>query len=205
MKLVMTDIIENMPMAGTRLDRRAALTMGLMVSGALALVPAASLLSGCGARPLISGDHSTLVLILLGLVVPDTNSPGAGTMDNMAFVLKAVNSGLMNAPVDTLARLEEELDWRAGARFVDLPPDRREQIVVAHDKAVFDRPIAFPCPWFTTKALILMSYYTSEAGASQELAYELAPGRYDPDVPVNASWKPLVNDWAGNSIKKAIA
>ena len=60
-------------------------------------------------------------------------------------------------------------------------------------------------PWLSTKALILIAYFTSEAGASQQLRYEIVPGRFDPDLPLDKDWKPLSNDWAANAIKKGIA
>ena len=55
------------------------------------------------------------------------------------------------------------------------------------DARAFARPVdATLSPalqqWPTIKGLILIGYYTSEIGASQELRYVLVPGRFDPDV-----------------------
>lgn len=48
------------------------------------------------------------------------------------------------------------------------------------------RRSARPAPafWPTFKRLVLVGYYTSEAGATEELRYEAVPGRYDGCLPV---------------------
>ena len=50
-------------------------------------------------------------------------------------------------------------------------------------------------PWRTIKTLILTGYYTSEVGASQELRFELVPGRWDPALPVTAETRACSSDW----------
>jgi hypothetical protein len=42
-----------------------------------------------------------------------------------------------------------------------------------------------------------MGYYTSEIGASQELQYQLVPGRFDPDLPVKPGDRAWSSDWIG--------
>ena len=39
----------------------------------------------------------------------------------------------------------------------------------------------------------MVGYYTSEAGASKELIYDLVPGRFDPDIPVTAATRAMEN------------
>lgn len=196
--------------AGTGYDRRSALRCGARLLQVLAAASALGTVSGCGGGELGAARHSTLAGLLLGLVIPATGTAGGGNQANLEFLLRAVDSGLMGTPLNTLSRLEAELDdhaadfpWRG--RFVELAQDRQAAVLAAYDRQVFSRPITFPCPWFTTKALILMAYYTSEAGASEQLTYEIAPGRYDRDVPVTPAFKPMSNDYSANSIKKKIA
>jgi hypothetical protein len=43
-----------------------------------------------------------------------------------------------------------------------------------------------------------MGYYCSEIGSSKELRYELAPGRFDPDVVVRPGDKAFMNEWLNN-------
>nr|KIS29409.1 hypothetical protein TQ38_28815 [Novosphingobium sp. P6W] len=195
---------------GIGFDRRSALQCGARLLQVLAATSALNAVAGCAPDELGAARHSTLAGILLGLVIPATETAGGGNQTNLEFVLRAVDAGLMGTPLNTLSRLEAELDddsggflWRA--RFVDLAQDRQAAVLSEYDRRVFSRPITFPCPWFTAKALILMAYYTSETGASEQLTYEIAPGRYDRDVPVTPGWRPMSNDYSANSIKKKIA
>ena len=52
-----------------------------------------------------------------------------------------------------------------------------------------------PSPWKTIKSLILTGYFTSEAGATKALRYELIPGRFDPNIPLNPGAKSWASDW----------
>jgi hypothetical protein len=194
-------------LAGVLYDRRAALRAGFVameVLGAVALLGGAA---GCAPTGKSSAAFGALAGVLLGLVIPDGETPGAGNQGNLEFVLCAVDAGLMGTPQDTLAKLAAELDgqvpgWKG---FMDQPYARQAAILAAYDRQVFAAPITFPNPWFTTKALMLMAYYTSKSGASEQLTYELAPGRYDRDVAVTPAFKLLSNDYSANSIKKKIA
>ena len=51
--------------------------------------------------------------------------------------------------------------------------------------------------WPRLKGLILIGYYTSEIGASQELRYILVPGHFDPDVPLEPGDRAWSSDWTG--------
>ena len=51
--------------------------------------------------------------------------------------------------------------------------------------------------WPKLKALIVYGYYTSEGGASQELTYNLVPGRWDGDVDYVPGTPASANDWTG--------
>ena len=51
--------------------------------------------------------------------------------------------------------------------------------------------------WKAIKALIVTGYYTSQAGSSEELRYVLIPGKFDADVPADASTRAFSSDWTG--------
>jgi hypothetical protein len=67
--------------------------------------------------------------------------------------------------------------------------------------------IAMPCqvptaqPWHTIKNLILIGYYTSEVGGSQELQYELVPTRFDPDLPMTSATRAYSERLDGNRLR----
>ena len=74
------------------------------------------------------------------------------------------------------------------------PAERRAAALAAIDSEAFASRDSVS-PWKPLKALILTGYYTSEAGASQELRYELVPGRYDPDIPLAPTDRAWSSDW----------
>lgn len=189
------------------LSRRAALRDAGLAGPMLLLPSVASplaLLSGCGP---VDGDpdrNRYLVLALAFVLLPYTETPGASTEENADFVMRAVAAGMMGVRADILDRLAEDLAKRSGGTFMTLPTARQEQVIAQLDAQVFAAAVPQKHPWYAVKALIMMSYYTSIGGMSEELRYELAPGRYDNDVMADTNWKPLSNDWAAVSVKKPI-
>jgi hypothetical protein len=150
-----------------------------------------------------------LLARLSDLVIPATDTPGAVAVGVPAFAELALRHGLEEtAPESAASRggandrgglvlLDEvarDLNRLAQGFFLNLTPDRQHGVLEAYDAAAFagDRR---DHPWKKIKGLILTGYYTSEAGASRELQYELVPGRWAPNLPLpvnNRSWS---SDW----------
>lgn len=198
-----------MDLAGPCLSRREALELAArwMAVASLAM-PGLAL----GAEPASPGEGALgeMVLALLGHVIPDTDTPKTGTKGarnpaNAQFVMRAVSAGLLGVRPDTLVRLYNDLARIAAAPFERLPHAAQAVALAKIDAETFGGAQPAITPWLSTKALILIAYFTSEAGASQQLRYEIVPGRFDPDLPLDKDWKPLSNDWAANAIKKGIA
>ncbi|WP_226017930.1 gluconate 2-dehydrogenase subunit 3 family protein [Novosphingobium sp. FKTRR1] len=150
------------------------------------------------------------------IVIPQTGTPGALATGVPAFVVLALAHGLGGTGVPVAASesalrpflradgtlrhldwLEATLDQAAGSDFLRLAPLEQVRILTGIDNAAFPPgpPLAVPSPWASLKGLILTGYYTSQAGAAQELRYELVPGRWDPDVPLKAGDSAWSNDW----------
>ena len=148
------------------------------------------------------------------LVIPRTSTPGAGDVGVGDFVLIALAHGLAGTrkPVSGVlggqhrradgslrysAWLEQTLDQRAGGDFLRLPANTQTSVLTTLDAEAFPPgpPLAEPSPWSNIKGLILTGYYTSEAGGSQELQFEMVPGRYDPDVPLGPETRAFSSDW----------
>ncbi|GEN98598.1 hypothetical protein NSE01_04310 [Novosphingobium sediminis] len=146
------------------------------------------------------------------LVIPDTDTPGAGAIGVGDFVLVGLAHGLEGTRLPPKAELAAApsfapymrkdgsldhagwLEAKLGQDWLSQSPARREEILVALDAAAFKGdPTA--APWRAIKALILTGYYTSEVGGSQELNYELVPGRFDPKVPVKPDTRAYSSDW----------
>jgi len=148
------------------------------------------------------------------LVIPRTATAGAGDVGAGDFVILALAHGLeksrvvlpQGAAVDYLPHrradgsldqvrwLEAALDKRAGGDFLKQGAAERSQTLAALDAEAYAEGVK-DHPWRTVKALILMGYYTSEVGGSQELRFELVPGRYDPDLPVTPETRAFSSDW----------
>ena len=140
---------------------------------------------------------------LCDLVIPDTDTPGARAAGVPAFVALALQHGLADAtPADRLA-LRQRLDQAAGGAFLALDAARQHAVLAPLDAATFARDPAAAAggepAWRRIKALIVMGYYTSEVGATQELQYSLVPGRWDPDVPVKPGERGSSSDWVGQT------
>ncbi|SLK02008.1 gluconate 2-dehydrogenase subunit 3 family protein [Novosphingobium mathurense] len=148
------------------------------------------------------------------IVIPRTDTPGAGELGVGDFVIVALAHGLEGSrtPLATgdvsaltpftrpdgslrhLQWLEHDLGIRGSGHFMTFSPQRRKTLLKALDSEAFgqDRPHH---PWRTIKALILTGYYTTEVGGSQELGYEPVPGRWDPDLPINQDDRAFSSDW----------
>lgn len=188
-------------------DRRSMLRLSGQLTATLAMLLTASasgLMAGCAPTSAGSASDESFLAALADTMLPATQSAGAGTPGNVAFMLRAMYAGLMGIPGDILARLRAEIDTHTSAAFADLTEDARLTRLKTLDAQVFASAKPAQHPWFTVKALILMAHYTSEAGMTQDLHYDVMPGDYLPDVPVDAGWRAPSNDWAAVSVKKAL-
>jgi len=189
-------------MSGTGLSRREALWLGARATAALsaAALPVLAI-TGCseGAK---AWDQAALVKALSGAVLPVA---GPRAADDAAFVLRAVEAGLMGVRPDVITLLAEDLHQRSKGAFLKDAPVQQAKVVGDLDRETFAAVDPIRHPWYSVKALILMSFYTSEIGMTKELRFEPVPGRYDPDVRVDKDFRPLANDWAGVGVRKPIA
>lgn len=182
---------------------------------ALALgIPAAAVrLSDLPDEDAPSDRQRSLLREVSQLVIPRTDTPGAGDVGTGDFLALALAHGLSGsrAPVASAAMpnlmrhlrpdgslrhvdwLEHELDRRAGGDFL-APKADRVRALTALDAEAYAQG-ADDHPWRTIKTLVLTGYYTSEAGGSRELRYELVPGRWDPDLPATPQTRAFSSDW----------
>lgn len=148
------------------------------------------------------------------LVIPRTDTPGAGDVGAGEFVALALAHGLEGSrarvnvhkfpelaawrrsdhSLDHVAWLEHELERRGGMAFLALDGPARAAALGALDADAYAEGVR-EHPWRTVKALILTGYYTSQAGGSQELRFELVPGRWDPDLPLKPGDRAWSSDW----------
>jgi hypothetical protein len=159
------------------------------------------------------------------VVLPATDTPGAVAAGVPAFLAMAFDHGLFGGNAATLAELEDALDQRSQARFVNLDATRQTKHIGDLDRETFARPAPRPAPaspahaqnnppgnappapvepeanrlWRIVKLGIVVGYYTSEIGGSKELAFEMVPGdAYRADVALGTV-PVLSNQWMENA------
>lgn len=195
-------------------DRRDFLGGAALLALALGLPIAAAKLSDLPSDEVPTDRQRLLMREVSQLVIPRTATAGAGDVGTGDFVILALAHGLeksravlpqgaaadylthrrADGSLDQLRWLEAALDKRAGDDFLKLPAAQRGQTLAALDAKAYAEGVK-DHPWRTVKALILTGYYTSEVGGSQELRFELVPGRYDPDLPVTPETRAYSSDW----------
>jgi hypothetical protein len=131
---------------------------------------------------------------LCDIVIPDTDTPGARRAGVPAFLFLALAHGLESSSSADLDQLLKDIRAGAGREAHQLDAQHLHDAVAAIDAKAFESRGSY---WSRLKKVIIIGYYTSEIGGSQELRYELAPGRYEPDLPVTADTRALSNDWVG--------
>jgi gluconate 2-dehydrogenase gamma chain len=172
------------------LDRRSLLQSAvLLVGGALAGVASPGWAATSG---FFTPAQFALVDEIAEGIIPRTDTPGARD----AGVAKALDQLMVawasKARQDEFRGMLAEFDGKAaaeaGAPFLKLPAERRQAFL-----AGYDRRHGFINPTYRRfKELVLTLYYLSEIGATQELRYELVPGKWEPSVPVT----PDTRAWA---------
>ncbi|WP_422058155.1 gluconate 2-dehydrogenase subunit 3 family protein [Sphingomonas sp.] len=157
----------------------------------------------------------TIMAEVADLVIPRTDTPGGRDVGAGDFAILAlahglsatrapVASGAITPAIATFLRpdgslrhvdwLERTLDQAGRGDFMRRSLSERAEILAAIDATAMARGAPW-LPWVAIKGLILTGYYTTEAGGSQELRYQLVPGRFDPDLPLLADDRAWSSDW----------
>jgi gluconate 2-dehydrogenase gamma chain len=167
---------------------RRALMLGAVVllGGAAALsrftrkAPGESKVAG----PAMSAERFALLEQITEVMIPTTDTPGAIAAGVPAFIRQMMEQWASSASRTDISNVLEGLEKHAwekfGASFVELPPERRHAVVRGFDE---DRVGRQEPAYAKFKYLVLLGYYLSEAGATQELRYELIPGAWRACVP----------------------
>lgn len=146
------------------------------------------------------------VTVLVELIIPETDTPGANAVGVPEFVDVILTDWFNAAETARFLNGLEQLDADAraahGADFAELPAEAQISMLEALDAelqvvlsvgsgrpsldpvaAPVETPAAATDPSFhfmyQLKRLTLTGYFTSEAGMIGELDYQIIPGRYD--------------------------
>jgi len=183
------------------LGRLMLLTAGTAAAPIVRALAADAMLHTAPSRPIFSAMQRRKVAILAELVIPRTDTPGAQDAGVPQFIEHMVaewyTPGERRIFLDGLARLEASCQRQYGQAFNDCSAPQQAAALSIEDQAsrgyrapadsgtmsTPDVPPDERSPFFVKlKSLTVWGYYTSELGATQELAYNPVPNRYDGDV-----------------------
>lgn len=185
------------------MQRRDALR--LLATGAiLHLAPGKMLAVASEARMLLDNQPSPRTLnphqgatvkAMAELILPRTDTPGATDVSASAFIdlilTEWYDESLRRVFLDGIANVDSRSQALFAKDFVDCSATQQGDILIAlgdsmiaQKKQVRDRHSFDPDSGIETnfyailRRLTLTAYYTSEAGATDELHFEIIPGRY---------------------------
>lgn len=183
------------------MDRRNALSrIGLLLGGAISAPAVSGFLAGC-TTPFsdgkyvprtLSDDRYEAIRVLVELILPETDTPGALSAGVDRFVDEMLTDYYALSDRDRflegLDRFLETSTGEFGRDFVDLDAESMIDYVRTRDIEAYSNPdsdqLSDPAELFffrTLKELTIMGFYTSEIGATQELRV-MPMGEYRPDV-----------------------
>jgi hypothetical protein len=149
-----------------------------------------------GAPELLTRDELALTGVLAQLIIPKTDTPGAAdvgahrTIDHLLKVctLPPAQTAFRNG----LARIDAVSKAQTGKRFAALPEARQVALLRQLDTGAAPFTADDQQYFRQLKGYVAFAYYTSEAGATKELAYVPVPGGFKGSIKVT----PSTHTWA---------
>lgn len=173
----------------TKLDRRALIFGAVfLLGGAAALTRfTRNSVTQTGADgPALSGDRYMLLEQVADTMIPGTDTPGAIAAGAPAFIRDMLtdwaSASTRTEIIGVLEAIERQAWAQSGAGFLELSPEQRLAVLKRFDEDALSRQDP---AYAKFKYLVLVGYYQSEIGATQELRYELVPGSWRSCLPLN--------------------
>ncbi len=191
------------------LTRRQALRrVGALLGGVVSAPTVAGVLSGCQRQTgtdwspsILSAEQNEMVDTIAEIIIPATDTPGASAANVNRFIDAMVGESYLEEDRTRFMSGLEDINARCkknyGSPFVDCTAEQQRSLVATLDDETFGENASFDRenpPFFRMmKELVIVGYYTSEIGASQELKTNVVPGYYDGDVP----YEEIGRAWSG--------
>jgi len=198
------------------MDRREALRI-LATSAALPLTTprlfavlrdARALLGTPSVQGTLHPHQSETVAAIAETIIPRTETPGAADVGVTAFIDLILTEWYTDQErslfLDGVADVDARSQRLFAKDFVECTPDQRADILTALGTKMMNDAAAIkteagtdsgPEPaqnfYSMIRGLILTGYYTSEAGATEELHYQIIPDRYDACADLQAAKEAL--------------
>lgn len=147
-------------------------------------------------KTLLNADQLALVRELGEIIIPTTDTPGAiaaGVHDFINhFSVYCANTAEQQALLSGLKRIDESAQTRFSSSFLTASKTQQIELLTKMEQAADGFTAADRQFFKQLKALVTFGYYTSEIGATQELAYLAIPGGYKG----NFKFKDVGKAWA---------
>ncbi|WP_229317220.1 gluconate 2-dehydrogenase subunit 3 family protein [Larkinella sp. C7] len=174
------------------MPRREALQRLALLVGATLSLPVQAALRGepTAGVPLIFSDaQQKLMADLADIILPTTDTPGAKAAGVHQFIGHVIGHCTAPAQQDLFLQGLQQTDALSQAAF----QKPFSQLGIPEQKEIVKQLTQREKPFFLIlRELTIVGYFTSEAGATQTLAYLPVPGRFQGDVPL----KPGQKVWA---------
>lgn len=147
-------------------------------------------------KTLLDIDQLTLVRELGEIIIPTTDTPGAiaaGVHDFINhYTAYCANPAEQQGLIAGLKRINDSAKTRLGKPFLSASKHQQIGLLTSMEKAADGFTPDDRAFFKQLKALVTFGYYTSEIGATQELAYLAIPGGYKG----NFKFKQIGKAWA---------
>lgn len=190
------------------MTRRQALgRVGALLGGIVSAPTVAGVLSGCQRTSgpnwtpqALSATQNQMVTTIAEIILPETDTPGAAAAQVNRFIDAMLHGSYQAEDRNRFLKGLNDVNARSqeahGSPFVECTAEQQRGLVSALDTETFgpnasDFDPQSPPFFRMMKELVIVGYYTSEIGATQELNTNFVPGRYDGDVPyeeIGRSW-----------------
>lgn len=181
----------------TALTRRQVLkNISLMVGGAIATPLANSFLSGAvgadipagTAGKALSAAQADFIAQIADIIIPPTETAGgrvAGVVGFMDRYLSDYESAATAKKIlQDITSLMKAADKALKGGFMQASLEAQTQWLTEYDKAAYGKNWDSRADYRTIKHVIVVGYYSSEIGATEELDYQPVPGPYQGEIEV---------------------
>jgi gluconate 2-dehydrogenase gamma chain len=180
----------------TGVDRRALMQRALFLLGAVALPDIPEALAAPPkkqAKRFLDAERFGLLTAVADSMIPKTDTPGAvdvGVPAQFDALLGQWASVARRTElIAALAAIDAAAQAAHAKNFAALDSERRLNVLAAYDKSVPRTDAGYG----KLKELLVVLYFFTEPGATQELRYEHTPGVWEPSIPVT----PATRAWGG--------
>ncbi len=167
-----------------------------------------------GADTYLDGQAFSTLSAVADTIVPVTDTPGALAAEVPAnfdaLLLNWASPETRDMLVSALERIDAAANTATNKRFEELSAAERKAFLIDHEKAALQpaphppdapkggnpfmaRSFVVDNGYKRLKELIVMLYYVSEIGMTQELVYEHVPGKWEPSIELTPGMRPFAS------------